>query len=129
MVATFKGGCMRLYADGPKWHVDSDHHIEGIDPTIDPTIDSSGFLNFWTIEKHPIFSGTVQVDESLAGRSIRAGGPSNGTHLVRIQLMKADPAGGMDIPLDLNNPVHWSRVAGPTCNLWITLWHDVPLGG
>lgn len=132
MTAKFLGGCMRLYpADhpttpGPRWHVDTDHHIEGIDPTIQPVIDASGFLTFHTLVKNPIFAGTVQVDESLAERSIRAGGPSNGTHLVRIRLFKAPVDGGEDVPLDLNNPVHWSRVAGPFCNLWITLFHDVP---
>lgn len=131
MAAKYLGGCMRLYpADhatpGPRWHVDTDHHIEGIDPTVQPVIDASGFITFWTLVKNPILSGSVQVDESLGARSIRAGAPSNGTHLVRIALFKTALNGGADVPLDLNDPVHWSRVAGPYCNLWVTLFHDVP---
>lgn len=125
-VPTIFGGCMRLYADGPKWHVDTDHHTVGIDPTVDPVIDDTGMLTFHTLVHNPIISGTVQVDETLAARGIFAGGPSNGTYLVRFRLWKAGINGNDAVPLDLNNPVHWGRVAGPFNNVWITLLHDVP---
>jgi hypothetical protein len=126
-IPTVFGGCIRLYETGPVWHVDADHHTVGIDYTIPPEIDAQGFLTFHTLEKNPIISSSVQVDESLAARSIRTGGVSNGTYLVRIRLFKAPVGGGEDVPLDLNNPVHWSRVAGPYNNLWVTLVHDVPI--
>ena len=126
-VPTVLGGCIRLYETGPEWHVDADHHTVGIDYTIDPVIDAQGFLTFYTLVKNPIISSSVQVDESLADRSIRTGGVSNGTHLVRIRLFKEPISGGEDVPLDLNNPVHWSRVAGSYNNLWVTLVHDVPV--
>lgn len=128
---TIFGGCMRLYpashaTPGPRWHVDEDHHTVGIDPAVQPQIDAQGFLTFETLVKNPIISSSVQVDESLAAKSIRAGGVSNGTKLVRIRLFKPALDGSGDVPLDLNNAVHWSRVAGDFCNLWITLFHDVP---
>lgn len=121
MTATIFGGCMRLYAAGPQWHVDSDHHTLGIDPAVDPEIDASGFLVFHTLVFNPIVSGTVASDETLTARGI-SGGISNGTHLIRVRLYSSK----LERPLDLNNPADWALVAGQFCNLWITLIHDVP---
>jgi len=112
------GGCIRLYPTGPEWHVDTDHHTVGIDPTIDPTIDDSGFLNFWTLVKNPVVSATAAADETLVGRGIHAG-ISNGTHLVRIRLYKVGVGA-----LDLSNPTHYGYAAGPYSNLWVTLVHN-----
>lgn len=113
------GGCIRLYSTGPVWHVDADHHTVGIDPTVAPTIDASGFLTFYTLVKHPIIACSIQPDETLTARGISAG-LSNGTHLIRLRFYK-DGVG----PLDLNNPAHWDLVEGAYSNLWVTLFHNV----
>lgn len=120
-----KGGCIRLYADGPKWHVDEDHHTLGIDPTIDPVIDSSGFLTFWTESKAPVVAITPTPDETLVARGISVGG-SNGSHLVRLRFYKDGVNGADGSPLDLNNPVHYSRVSGDYSNVWVTIVQDPP---
>lgn len=121
MTATILGGCMRLYAAGPEWHVDADHHTVGIDPTVPPDIDASGFLVFHTLDHNPIIAGTVASDETLTARGI-SGGISNGTFLIRIRLYSSK----LGRPLDLNTPADWALVAGSFCNLWVTLIHDVP---
>lgn len=118
------GGCIRLYDTGPEWHVDEDHHTVGIDPTVAPTIDASGFLTFWTLVKNPIIGCSIQPDETLTARGINAG-LSNGTHLIRLRFYKEGISGANGAPLDLNDPIHWSRVTGPYSNLWITLIHNV----
>jgi len=118
-----KGGCIRLYADGPRWHVDTDHHTLGIDPTIDPVIDSSGLLTFWTEEKAPVVAIVPAPDESLTARGIDVGG-SNGSHLVRLQFYKDGTNGSNGTPLDLNNPVHYDRVSGPYVNVWVLIYSD-----
>jgi len=119
------GGCMRLYDTGPEWHVDDDHHTIGIDPTVNPEIDSAGFLTFHNLVPNPIVACSVSPDETLTARGI-SGGLSNGTDLVRIRLYKDGVNGANGAALNLNDPVHWDRVAGPYCNLWITILHDVP---
>lgn len=121
-----KGGCIRLYATGPEWHVDSDHHTLGIDPTIDPVIDSSGLLTFWTEDAAPVVSISPTPDETLTARGIDVGG-SNGSHLVRLQFYKDGINGGNGTPLDLNNPVHYSRVSGQFSNVWVVIVSDPPV--
>lgn len=111
------GGVMRLYPDGPKWHVDADHWIEGIDPTVDPVIDSSGFITFHTLEKNAVISCEANPDETLVARDITAG-CSNGTYLVRFRLVKAG------VPLDLNDPAQWGLVSGSYSNLWVDITHN-----
>lgn len=118
-----KGGCIRLYPAGPKWHVDTDHHTLGIDPSIDPVIDSAGLLTFWTEEKAPVVSIVAAPDESLTARGIDVGG-SNGSHLVRLQFYKDGINGSAGTPLDLNNPVHYDRVSGPYVNVWVLIYSD-----
>lgn len=118
------GGCIRLYETGPVWHVDTDHHTVGIDPTVNPTIDGSGLLTFYTLAKNPIIGCSINPDETLVARGISAG-LSNGTHLIRIRFYKDGISGADGAPLDLNNPVHWSRVSGIYSNLWVTLIHNV----
>ena len=113
----FVGGVMRLYPDGPKWHVDADHWISGIDPTIDPVIDSSGFITFHTLEKNAVLSCEANPDETLVARDITAG-CSNGTYLVRFRLVKAG------VPLNLNDPEDYALVAGSFSNLWVDIEHD-----
>jgi len=113
----FVGGVMRLYADGPEWHVDADHWIEGIDPTIDPVIDSSGFITFHTLEKNAVLSCEANPDETLVARDITAG-CSNGTYLVRLRLAK----GG--VPLDLEDPEDWDLVEGEYANFWVDIEHN-----
>jgi hypothetical protein len=121
-----KGGCIRLYASGPKWHVDVDHHTVGIDPTIDPVIDSAGLLTFWTEDKAPVISIDPSPDETLTARGISVGG-SNGSHLVRLQFYKDGINGGNGTPLDLNNPVHYDRVSGEYANVWVVIVSDPPV--
>lgn len=113
----FVGGVLRLYPDGPKWHVDDDHWIRGIDPTVDPIIDSSGFLTFHTIEKNAILSCEANPDETLAARDITAG-CSNGTYLVRLRLVKAG------VPLNLDDPEDYTLAAGMYANFWVGLEMD-----
>jgi hypothetical protein len=120
-----KGGCIRLYPDGPKWHVDTDHHTLGIDPTIDPVIDASGLLTFWTEEKAPVVSIVPSPDESLTARGIDVGG-SNGSHLVRLQFYKDGTNGSNGTPLDLNNEIHYDRVSGPYVNVWVLIYSNPP---
>ena len=112
------GGCIRLYATGPEWHVDADHWIEGIDPTVDPVIDSSGFLTFHTIEKNAVVSISPSPDETLTARGISVGG-SNGSYLVRLRFYKEGVG-----PLNLNNPAHWDYIEGEFSNLWIIVVQD-----
>jgi hypothetical protein len=120
-----KGGCIRLYDTGPEWHVDSDHHTLGIDTSIDPVIDESGLLTFWTEDFAPVVSIMPTPDETLTARGIDVGG-SNGSHLVRLQFYKDGINGGNGTPLDLNNPIHYSRVSGQYSNVWIVIVSDPP---
>lgn len=112
------GGCIRLYGSGPEWHVDNDHWIAGIDPTVNPVIDSSGFLTFKTIEKNAIVSISPSPDETLTARGISVGG-SNGSQLVRLRFYKEGVG-----PLNLKNAKHWSYVQGEFSNLWILIVQD-----
>lgn len=109
------GGCIRLYATGPEWHVDNDHWIEGIDPSVDPVIDSSGFLTFHTIEKNAIVAIQPSPDETLVARGISVGG-SNGSYLVRLRFYKAGVG-----PLDLTKKEHLAYITGKVTNIWVTL--------
>jgi len=129
MTATHFGGCMRLYpanhaTPGPRWHVDEDHHIKGIDPNVPPFIDpDSGFIHFYMLEKNPIIDAGAKSDETLTGRGIH-GGISNGTFLIRIGVHKE----GIPGHLDLRRADHWALVAGNYCNFWVGIDQDVPTG-
>lgn len=116
------GGVIRLYADGPEWHVDADHWIHGIDPTVDPVIDSSGLLTFMTLEKNAVVNCEGNPDETLVKRGVTVG-CTNGSHLVRLQFVKVG-LDGQPAPLDLNDPVHYSRVSGAFSNVWVDIVHD-----
>lgn len=117
------GVVIRLYATGPEFHRDADHWQSGIDTSIPPSIDSSGFLVIHTTEKNAVVSCTAHPDETLVARGITAG-CSNGSHLVRFLLVKPDSVTAQPVPLDLNNPIHYSRVSGPYSNLWVDIIHD-----
>jgi len=116
------GGVIRLYDSGPEWHADADHYTSGIDPTIDPVIDSAGMLTFWTVEKNAVISCEASPDESLVKLGITVG-CSNGSNLVRLQFVKVG-TDGQPAPLDLNSPIHYSRVAGPYNNIWVEITHN-----
>jgi hypothetical protein len=116
------GAVLRLYDDGPAWHEDLDHWESGIDTSVPPVIDASGFLTFHTKEKNAVIYCVASPDETLVARGITAG-CSNGSHLVRLRLVKVG-TDGQPAPLDLNNEIHWDRVSGPYSNLWISLIHD-----
>lgn len=117
------GVVIRLYESGPEFHLDADHWESGIDTSIPPEIDSSGFLVIHTKEKNAVISCTAHPDETLVARGITAG-CSNGSHLVRFLLVKPDSVTAQPVPLDLNNPVHYSRVSGAYSNLWVDVIHD-----
>jgi hypothetical protein len=113
----FIGGVMRLYADGPKWHADADHWISGIDPTVDPVIDSSGFITFHTLEKNAILSCEANPDETLVARDITAG-CSNGSYLVRLRVAKAG------VPLNMDDPDDYALAQGSYANFWVDIEQD-----
>lgn len=116
------GVVIRLYDTGPAFHLDDDHWESGIDTSIPPAIDASGFLVIYTKEKNAVISCEASPDETLVARGITAG-CSNGSHLVRFRLVKVG-LDGQPAPLDLNEPIHWSRVSGPYSNLWVHITHD-----
>lgn len=135
MTVLISGGCIRLYpashaTPGPRWHINPEHSTIGlIDTSTQPTIDSDGWIEIKLINAEtdtpngPVVSMTAAADESLAGLGVTAG-CSNGGEIVRIRLVKVG-TNGQPAPLDLNDPIHWSRVAGSTNNIWLTLVHDV----
>lgn len=112
------GGCIRFYDTGPEWHVDADHWISGIDPNVDPVIDSSGYLTFRTIEKNAIIAIQPSPDETLVARGISMGG-SNGSQLVRLRFYKAGVG-----PLNLNIEEHYDYIEGNFSNGWVTITQD-----
>lgn len=117
------GVVIRLYETGPEFHLDADHWQSGIDVSRGVDIDASGFLVIYTAEKNAVINCEANADETLAARGITAG-CSNGSHLVRFQLVKPGLNGAPPVPLDLNDPVHYSRVSGPFSNLWVDITHD-----
>lgn len=116
------GVVIRLYDTGPEFHLDADHWESGIDVSQPPEIDASGFLVIHTKEKNAVINCEANPDETLVARGITAG-CSNGSHLVRFRLVKVG-LDGQPAPLDLNNPVHYSRVSGAYSNLWVDITHD-----
>lgn len=131
MAALVSGACIRFYDTGPEWHVNTAHHAVGlIDTSIQPFINASGWLEFPLLEKglpnpHPVVSMAAASDETLTAAGISAG-CSSGTSEVRIRFYKTGINGADGTVLNLNNAVHYSKVAGPNSNLWVTLVHDVP---
>jgi hypothetical protein len=122
------GGCIRLYDDGPEWHIDPHHQTVGLfDISHPPRIDSSGFLvidlvnpdgsgeNTW-----PVVMMAANPDETLVTRWI-TGGCSNGGPIMRIRLVHKDLG-----PLDLTRPDHYAIVAGKYSNLWPEAEHLQP---
>lgn len=132
MTVLISGGCIRLYKDdhetpGPQWHINSGHSTIGlIDTSAPPTIDASGFLvvNFLDVGPRSVVSMTAASDESLTARGIFAGCSGGGSNC-RIRFYKNGINGADGVPLNLNNAVHWDRVSGDLCNLWITFVHEV----
>lgn len=116
------GVVIRLYDTGPEFHLDDDHWESGIDVSQDPEIDASGYLVIHTKEKNAVISCEASPDETLVARGITAG-CSNGSYLVRFRLVKIG-LDGQPAPLDLNNPVHYSRVSGEFSNLWVNITHN-----
>jgi len=122
------GGCIRLYDDGPQWHIDPHHNTVGLfDTSHAPRIDSSGFLvidlvnpdgsgvNTW-----PVIAMQAGPDETLRGRHI-SGGCSNGGPIMRILLVHKDLGA-----LDLTRADHYAIVAGKYSNLWPEAAHNAP---
>lgn len=116
------GVVIRLYEDGPEFHLDNDHWESGIDVSEPPEIDASGFLTIHTKEKNAVINCEANPDETLVARGITVG-CSNGSHLVRFRFVKVG-LDGQPAPLDLNNPVHYDRVAGSYSNIWVDITHD-----
>lgn len=122
MTTLVSGGCIRLYSNGPEWHINEEHHTVGlVDAAQQPTIDSSGFLviHLLDVGERAVVSMTAASDETLTKEGISVG-CSNGGPINRMRFYK-DGVG----PLNLNDPVHWGYVEGIYSNLWITMVHDV----
>jgi len=121
------GGCIRFTENGPRWHINDNHETIGlIDTSTEPFINDDGFLEFNLTETgvNQVVSMTMSPDETMAARGLMAGA-SGGVSSVRVRLSKPSMTAGEWSPLNLNLPVHYSRVEGENSNLWITLVHRV----
>lgn len=132
MGTLISGACIRFTADGPRWHVNSNHAAIGlIDTSNEPFINADGMLEFPLLPASPdhgnvVVSITVAPDETLAARGIIGGG-SGGVSSIRVRFSKPSPAvPGAQAPLNLNLPGHYANVQGDTSNAWITLVHVAP---
>jgi hypothetical protein len=110
------GGCIRLTADGPKWHENSGHNTIGFDTSVDPVVEADGDLTVRLLNSRPVISLTVVPDETLAVKGVFIGG-SGGVGHVTIRMRKT----GIDGQLNLANPSHYNQVRGDYSNIWLTV--------
>lgn len=110
------GGCIRLTANGPKWHENSGHNTIGFDTSVDPVVEPDGDLTVHLLDSRPVVSLTVVPDETLAVKGVFVGG-SGGVGHVTIRMRKT----GISGQLNLANPSHYNQVRGDYSNLWLTV--------
>jgi hypothetical protein len=114
--AFISGGCIRLTADGPKWHENEGHNTVGFNTSVDPVIEPDGDLTVQLLESRPVVSLQVVPDETLAVKGVFIGG-SGGVGHVTIRMRKT----GISGQLDLSNPSHYNQVRGDYSNIWLTV--------
>lgn len=114
--AAISGGCIRLTANGPRWHENTRHNTVGVDTRVQPTINASGQIEFKLAQTLDVVSLTVVGDETLASKGVWVGG-SSGTGNVKITLRK----NGGSVPFNLNRSKDYRQVQGDFSNIWFTV--------
>lgn len=107
-----RGGCVRLYSDGPAIHANPLHIATGLDHV---EIGPEGWLWVHHRPGWPVVAILPVPDETLAGRGILTGA-SGGTGYSRVKFTQVTASGPVE--LDLRDPAHYARVAGTYSNLW-----------
>jgi hypothetical protein len=109
------GGCIRLYATGPQWHVNSAHATVAFDTSVAPEVTASGDLWVPLTENLPVVAAIASADETLTMRGITAG-ISGGVSGCTVRLRKEGVG-----RLNLARPDHYALVADNNANLWLMI--------